>query len=234
MGLHRKTPLEGSEDALREVRTGVQLQDAQEPSDAPRAREQQPKPPVTRSQTAPRRSGRRVNPPARYDPVKGYQSVSAFLSELPNWLGPERSSMERTVAQLHSLMLDSSTQCIEGGVHPALVNYLEAFAAKKSRNDPDTPMYHEALAGPYKEEFKEAMAKEIAELEKGKVWTLTKRSEVPEGARVLPGTWAFKIKRFAYGQIRKFKARFCVRGDKQVEGIDYFDTYAPVVSWTTV
>jgi hypothetical protein len=51
---------------------------------------------------------------------------------------------------------------------------------------------------------------------------------------VLDGTWAFKIKRFPTGLVRKLKARFCVRGDQQVEGIDYFDTYAPVVSWVVV
>jgi Reverse transcriptase (RNA-dependent DNA polymerase) len=40
--------------------------------------------------------------------------------------------------------------------------------------------------------------------------------------------------RFPDGSIRKLKARFCVRGDRQREGIDYFDTYAPVVNWQTV
>ena len=51
---------------------------------------------------------------------------------------------------------------------------------------------------------------------------------------VLPSTWAFKCKRYPDGMIRKLKARFCARGDKQIEGIDYFDTFAPVVNWTTV
>ena len=32
----------------------------------------------------------------------------------------------------------------------------------------------------------------------------------------------------------KFKARYCVRGDLQREGVDYFDTYAPVIQWSTV
>jgi hypothetical protein len=51
---------------------------------------------------------------------------------------------------------------------------------------------------------------------------------------VLPSTWAFKIKRYPDGLIKKFKARFCARGDKQIEGVDYFETYAPVVQWTTI
>jgi hypothetical protein len=32
----------------------------------------------------------------------------------------------------------------------------------------------------------------------------------------------------------KNKARFCVRGDKQIAGVDYFESYAPVASWSTV
>jgi hypothetical protein len=51
---------------------------------------------------------------------------------------------------------------------------------------------------------------------------------------VLPSTWAFKIKRYSDGQVKKFKAQFCARGDKQKEGIDYFETWAPLVQWSTV
>ena len=51
---------------------------------------------------------------------------------------------------------------------------------------------------------------------------------------VLDSTWAFKIKRYPDGTLRKLKARFCVRGFQQIEGVDYFETYAPVVSWMTV
>ena len=34
--------------------------------------------------------------------------------------------------------------------------------------------------------------------------------------------------------IKKFKASFCARGDHQLQGIDFFETYAPVVQWTLV
>jgi hypothetical protein len=51
---------------------------------------------------------------------------------------------------------------------------------------------------------------------------------------VVPSTWAFNCKRYPDGSVRKLKAWFYVRGDKQVEGVDYFNTYAPVVTWTIV
>ena len=31
-----------------------------------------------------------------------------------------------------------------------------------------------------------------------------------------------------------FKAQFCARGDKQLKGINFFETYALVVPWTTM
>ena len=54
------------------------------------------------------------------------------------------------------------------------------------------------------------------------------------GRNILPSTWAFKIKRYPDRRVKKFKARFCARGDRQQEGIDYFETWAPVVQWSTV
>ena len=42
--------------------------------------------------------------------------------------------------------------------------------------------------------------------------------------------WMFKIKHFSDGWFQKEKAQFCVHGDQQVAGIDYFDMYTPVVS----
>ena len=53
------------------------------------------------------------------------------------------------------------------------------------------------------------MKQEIKELEKHNTWTVIKRSEIPQGKNVIPGTWALKIKRYPDGRLRKFKGRFC-------------------------
>ena len=44
----------------------------------------------------------------------------------------------------------------------------------------------------------------------------------------------FKLKHYQDGQIKKFKVHFYPQGDMQLKGIDFFETYAPVVQWTTV
>ena len=78
------------------------------------------------------------------------------------------------------------------------------------------------------------MKLEIMQLLKQKTWERMNRSDVPKDQdgnprRILKGTWALKLKRLPDGTPSKYKARYCVRGDLQTEGVDYFETYAPVV-----
>ena len=80
----------------------------------------------------------------------------------------------------------------------------------------------------------EAMEAEISELERHKTWVELPKSKLPNNTNVLPSTWALKVKRFPDGRLRKYKARFVARGDKQQEGVDYVEKYAPVVSWEIV
>ena len=132
-----------------------------------------------------------------------------------------------------SLLVDPDTGLYDAVHHTALNLYPNIFKAS-AIHDPDSPTLHEAISGVHREEFLDAMMKEIQELEEHGTWTVIKRSSLPKDINVLPSTWAFKIKRYPDGRLRKFKARFCVRGDKQIEGIDYFEKYAPVCSWSTV
>ena len=56
----------------------------------------------------------------------------------------------------------------------------------------------------------------------------------PRGANILDSTWDFRKKRYPDRLLKKLKARLCVRGDQQVDGVDVIETFAPVVALITV
>ena len=88
------------------------------------------------------------------------------------------------------------------------------------------------MNGPNQTEWFKAMQLEFTILESNLgAWELV---ECEPWMRVLPSKWVFKIKRLPSGMASKFKARFVVHGDRQLEGIDFFETYAPVVQWSTI
>ena len=114
-----------------------------------------------------------------------------------------------------------------------------AYLASSKRRDPDTPSFMEAVTGADQHEWEEALKMEIKTLLSQNTWSRVNRSDIPlgvDGAKhpVLKGMWALKIKRLPDGSPLKFKARYVVRGDMQKEGIDYHETYAPVVQWSSI
>jgi hypothetical protein len=103
--------------------------------------------------------------------------------------------------------------------------------ADKIKYDPDMPSFHEAMKGANAEDYIAAMKTELKGLLSQKTWTTRPRTDA---TKVIKSTWVFKLKRLPDGTPSKLKARFCVRGDLQTEGVEYFETYAPVVQWSTV
>ncbi len=77
------------------------------------------------------------------------------------------------------------------------------------------------------------MELEIATLEALGAWKVLEYDSETM-SNVIHLTWAFKCKHFPDDLIKKFKAHFCAQGDMQLEGVNFFKTYAPVVQWTTI
>ena len=57
---------------------------------------------------------------------------------------------------------------------------------------------------------------------------------LPPNKRPLPMVWSMKCKHNPLGEITKWKARLCAGGHKSIENVDYWATYSPVVSCSTV
>ena len=84
-------------------------------------------------------------------------------------------------------------------------------------------------------QFKKAMDKELKDHIVSKHWEVVPRSKVPKGMRVLDMVWAMRYKRcIDTREVYKWKAWLNVHGGQQQCSINYWETYALVVTWQTI
>ena len=120
--------------------------------------------------------------------------IQPNLTEVLRYHFRPKSFMAEEFEFLEETLLDPEMNLMDTSQHPL------AFAAK--HRDEDTPLY-QAMRGPHREGYREAMRQEIEQLEEKKTWTFVPR---PQEGKVMLGTWAFRAKRYPHGALRKLKA----------------------------
>uniref|UniRef100_A0A2N9I9N7 CCHC-type domain-containing protein n=1 Tax=Fagus sylvatica TaxID=28930 RepID=A0A2N9I9N7_FAGSY len=95
--------------------------------------------------------------------------------------------------------------------------------------DPNEPKsIKSALQSPH---WLQAMRDEILALQKNHTWVLVPRQS---DMNIVGSRWVFKTKLKSDGSIERFKARLVAKGYNQLEGLDFHETFSPVVKSTTI
>src|SRR3954468_18965264 len=87
------------------------------------------------------------------------------------------------------------------------------------------------MEGPESEKWLEAMRSEIDSMYANQVWTLV---DIHEDRKVVENKWIFKKKTDADGNVTVYKARLVAKVFRQVQGIDYDETFSPVAMLKSV
>lgn len=103
------------------------------------------------------------------------------------------------------------------------------FAPNCTSDDPETVT--EALNSPDKSMWMKAMREEYESLVKNDTWTVV---DLPQGQRVLDTKWVFKRKQDITENTQRYRARLVARGCAQIKGVDYQETYSPVVRYASI
>lgn len=110
---------------------------------------------------------------------------------------------------------------------PKPKSWLDYVSFKVESTGIELSSVHEALNGSHSKEWRQAMDEELNALTQNKTWELC----LPhKEKKILKTQWIFKIKDNPQDGSQRFKARLVAKGYEQIPGIDYHETFCPVVS----
>ena len=117
----------------------------------------------------------------------------------------------------------------QGVIKPIDYKHVTKYGLVCSTGEPGEPNTLEEALGDAN--WRKAMHDEIIALKENRTWHLVPSQR---GKNLIDCKWVFRIKRKADGTIDRYKARLVAKGFKQRYGIDYEDTFSPVVKAATI
>ena len=167
--------------------------------------------------------------PAAYVSADGIVNTSSPVSFL---------SFEESMQQDYAMMaFEAASPRAQQLLHRALGNpTLEKFAhcCASRLMIPEPLTVKEAMASEHAAEWKKAMQEEIDTLTRFNTFETVARDDAQKHGKLVKSKWVFKVKRDADGSVQRFKARLVAKGFTQVPGTDFFETYSPVFSYTSL
>ena len=155
-----------------------------------------------------------------------YQS-SEFQPEVVS-LSPTEST-NTLPSRIHSMVTRAQTSNLKPKLffitrHPIPVYYLADLTAQPSQPS----SYHQALRLTH---WKKAMQDEMDALHTNHTWALVPKTS---DMNLVNSKWIFKVQTQFDGTIDRYKAKLVARGFTQLPGLDYDETFSPVVKPGTI
>lgn len=107
----------------------------------------------------------------------------------------------------------------------------DLIIAEAMLNEVEFQSLEEVLDSDEADHWMEAINDELRSLEEKDTWVLVPRTKEQH---VITNRWIFRHKFKANGEIDRYKARLVIRGCSQKHGIDYEETFAPVVKYNSI
>ncbi|GMF18929.1 unnamed protein product [Phytophthora fragariaefolia] len=94
-------------------------------------------------------------------------------------------------------------------------------------------IYKQARSSKFWPQWKAAMLAELQSLKDHKTWKFVTRADAKKNNGITC-RWVFSVKKYEGGGIKRFKGRLVIHGFKQRLGVNYTESYAPVVWFETI
>lgn len=154
--------------------------------------------------------------------LKDYVAHATRCPEEPHLVSPEHNSV--------------SSSSVQGNTLYPLTSYIsdDMFSPQHKvflavvLDGVEPTSYKQAMLDP---RWTKAMGTEVGALEDSGTWSIV---DLPPGKEAINNKWVYKIKLHADGTVERYKARIVACGNRQVEGEDYNETFAPVIMMKTV
>ncbi|KMQ84831.1 retrotransposon ty1-copia subclass [Lasius niger] len=95
----------------------------------------------------------------------------------------------------------------------------------------ESTTYSEAINGKNATQWQNAIQEELDAHEKNGTWSIV---PLPAGKKTIDSRWIFRNKRSPSGDVQRYKARLCARGFTQYAGVDFKETFSPVVRYDSL
>ncbi len=144
--------------------------------------------------------------------------------------------MAESVAQgmhhmAHQSTIDETNEGLFHNAHRELQERMQNPIALHAVMMGDILYLQQALRQHDAKKFVQAVVKEVNGHVDCKNWSIKKRSKVPENIQIVPSVWSMQCKcDLTTNEIKSHKARLNLHGRKQIYGMNFFETYAPVVT----